>query len=109
MFNTIFLQKSAAGGMNPMMMVIFGLMFVVMYFFMIRPQQKKQKEQKNFMTELKKGDKVVTMGGIHGKIVQVSEDTPTILLEISEGTKIKIDKSVISLEYSLAANSTGKE
>lgn len=100
----IFLQAAGGGGSMNTFIIFMVLMGVVMYFFMIRPQQKKQKEQKSFLDDLKKGDKVVTMGGIHGKVVQVNPDSTTLLLEISEGTKIKIDKSVISLDYSLAAN-----
>jgi len=80
-----------------------------MYFFMIRPQNKKQNDQKKFVEELAKGQKVVTMGGIHGKIVQVNEDSSTVLLEVSEGTKIKVDKSVISMEYSNLANQPAAE
>lgn len=98
----IFLQGAAPGGFNPMMLILLG-MFAVMYFFMIRPQQKKAKEQKSFIEELKKGDRIVTMGGIHGKIVSVSPDTGTLLLEVSEGTKIKLDKSVVSMEYTQAS------
>ena len=95
----LFLQiGSGGGGFNPMMIILLA-MFGVMYFFMIRPQQKKAKEQKNFLEELKKGDKIVTMGGIHGKIVQVNADSSTMLIEIAEGTKIKVDRSVVSMEY----------
>ena len=99
----LFLQAGpGGGGFNPMMIILLA-MFGVMYFFMIRPQQKKAKEQKNFLEELKKGDKVVTMGGIHGKIVQVNPDSSTILIEVAEGTKIKVDRSVISMEYTDAS------
>jgi len=70
----------------------------VFYFFMIRPQQKKQKQQKKFIEELKKGDTVVTIGGIHGKIVDQNETSVT--LDIDRGTKIKFDKTSISLESS---------
>jgi preprotein translocase subunit YajC len=98
---TASILMQAGGGANSMWIILLA-MFAVMYFFMIRPQQKKQNQQKNFLTELKKGDRIVTMGGIHGRIVNVQEDSPTVLLEISEGTKIKIDKSVISMEYTQA-------
>ncbi len=104
----VLLQAPGGGSMNTFL-IFMVLMFAVMYFFMIRPQQKKQKEQKGFLEELKKGDKVVTMGGIHGKIAQSNPESSTILLEIAEGTKIKIDKSVISLEYSLLANNPNQE
>lgn len=68
-------------------------MLVVFYFFMIRPNLKKQKEQKNFRANLKQGDKIVTIGGIHGKILEV---TDTTVLINSEGTKIRMEKSAIS-------------
>ena len=97
MLNSIFLFA-----LDPMMLILLA-MFGVMYFFMIRPQQKKQKEQKSFLTELKKGDKIVTMGGLHGKIVSVNADSNTLLLEVSEGTKVKLDSSVVSMEYTQAS------
>ena len=65
---------------------------------MIRPQQKKQKDQKKFLEEVKKGDNVVTIGGIHGRIVAI--DGETIILEVEKGGKIKMDKTSISLEAS---------
>lgn len=68
-------------------------MLVVFYFFMIRPQMKKQKEQKAFREGLKQGDKIVTIGGIHGKILEV---TDTTVLINSEGTKLRMEKSAIS-------------
>ena len=75
-----------------------GAMVVIFYMFFIRPQQKKQKNQKNFITELNKGDKIVTMGGIHGKVTEVTDATLT--LDIDRGTKITIEKSSVSLEAS---------
>jgi preprotein translocase subunit YajC len=78
------------GGGQIIMLV---LMVVVFYFFMIRPQMKKQKEQKNFRAGLKQGDKVITIGGIHGKILEV---TDTTVLVSSEGTKLRFEKSAIS-------------
>jgi len=68
-------------------------MLVVFYFFLIRPQQKKQKELKSFRENLKQGDKVVTIGGIHGKILEI---TDTTVLINSEGTKLRFEKSAIS-------------
>ncbi len=69
------------------------LVVVVFYFFMIRPQTKKQKELKKFRENLQTGDKVVTIGGIHGKILEVAEST---VLVSSEGTKIRFEKSAIA-------------
>lgn len=74
-------------------LVMIVLMIVVFYFFMIRPQFKKQKELKNFRASLKAGDKVVTIGGIHGKILEINDTT---VLINSEGSKIRLDKSAIS-------------
>ena len=68
-------------------------MIVVFYFFMIRPQQKKQKELKSFRENMKVGDKVVTIGGVHGKILELSDST---VLINSEGSKIRFDKSAIA-------------
>ena len=68
-------------------------MIVVMYFFMIRPQMKKQKELKQFRENLSVGDKVVTIGGIHGKILAIDEST--ILISVESG-KLRLDKSAIS-------------
>jgi preprotein translocase subunit YajC len=71
-------------------------MFAVMYFFMIRPQQKKAKEQANFRNNLKEGDTIMTLGGVHGKIAAIESDD-TIWLEIDrKGTKMKMEKSAIS-------------
>lgn len=81
--------------------ITFGLIAVVFYFFMIRPQVKKQKDQKKYVNELKKGDKVVTTAGIHGRIIDVNETT--FLVEVDNG-KIRFDKSAISLEASKALN-----
>lgn len=78
-------------GMQSLLML--GLMVLIFYFFMIRPQMKKQKELKNFRENLKAGDKVVTIGGIHGKILEVSDTT--VLLQ-AEGTKLRFDKSAIA-------------
>jgi preprotein translocase subunit YajC len=78
-----------------------GGVIVVFWFFMIRPQAKKAKEQKKFVDNMQKGDKVVTIAGIHGTINKVNEDT-TVQLEVSPGSYIKIERSSISLEWSQA-------
>ena len=69
------------------------LIMVVFYFFMIRPQMKKQKELKKFRENLAVGDKVVTIGGIHGKVLEI---TDTTVLINSEGSKIRIENSAVS-------------
>ncbi len=73
--------------------IMLVLILVVFYFFMIRPQMKKQKELKKFRENLKVGDKVVTIGGIHGKILEVAEST--LLISVDSG-KIRIEKSAVS-------------
>jgi preprotein translocase subunit YajC len=90
-----------AGGFGSQQLIVFGLIAVVFYFFMIRPQTKKAKDQKKYVNELKKGDKVVTTAGIHGRILEVADST--FLVEIDNG-KIRFDKSAISLEASKALN-----
>lgn len=81
-------------GEGGMTIIMFGLMFLVFYLFMIRPQMKKAKEEKQFRAELKKGDKVVTIGGIHAKIAEVKETT--LLIEVGDGMKLKIEKTAVS-------------
>ncbi len=73
--------------------LMLGLMVLVFYFFMIRPQMKKQKELKKFREGLKAGDKIVSIGGIHGKILEVADTT---VLVQSEGTKLRLEKSAVS-------------
>ena len=87
------------GQFLPMLLII-----VVFYFFMIRPQMKKAKDHKKFVEELKKGDKVITTSGIHGKIVEMNDST--FLIEVESGTKIRFEKSSVSLESSKALNQT---
>ena len=97
----LFLMAGQEGG-NPMgMFVMMGAVMIVFYFFMIRPQSKKAKEQKTFLDGLKKGDKVVTIGGIHGKILKVGEDS--FLIEVDASTKLKIEKSAVSYDFTKAA------
>jgi preprotein translocase subunit YajC len=81
------------GGDGMSSMIMLGLMVLVFWFFMIRPQMKKQKELKKFRDGLAKGDHIVTIGGIHGKILEIADST---VLVQSEGSKIRLDKSAIS-------------
>ena len=87
---------------NPQIMQIFlfGGIFVVFYFFMIRPQQKKAKEAKKFIDELKTGDKVVTIGGVHGTVVSIREKTLVVEIDSSKGVRVVIEKSAISKDAS---------
>jgi preprotein translocase subunit YajC len=88
-------------------MVFMGLIIVVFYFFMIRPQQKKAKEQKKFVSELKIGDKVVTIGGAHGRIAEMEDDT--VVLEFERGARIRYSKSAVSMENSKASAPAAKK
>jgi preprotein translocase subunit YajC len=101
---SIFLMMDLQGkGSSSFSLVFMGLMILVFWLFMIRPQAKKAKQQKTFINDLKKDDKVVTIAGIHGKINKVNEDG-TISLEVSPGSYLKIEKSTISMEMSAALN-----
>ncbi len=84
------------------------LMFVVVYFFMIRPQMKKAKQERNFVSELKKGDRVVTKSGMHGKIIDFSEKNNAVIIETGAG-KITFDRTSISMEMSKKLNEPVKE
>jgi len=101
MIATIFLQAGTLGGINPQF-IMFGLIAIVFYFFMIRPQVKKQKDQKNFVNDLKKGDRIITTSGMHGKIVDVTDTY--FLIEGESGHKSRYEKSSISLDASKALN-----
>ena len=93
--------------MNIQQMLPLVLIIIVFYFFMIRPQVKKQKDQKKFSEDLKKGDKVVTTSGAHGRVVEINDTT--IVLEHESGHKTRYDKSAISLDASKALNAPPKE
>ena len=95
-FITILLQAESGG--NPL--IFFILVFGVFWFFMIRPQVKKQKQERKFREELKKGDKVITSGGLHGKVVEVAEKT--VKIDVGSSIVLKFDKSGISAELSNA-------
>jgi|TARA_B110000211_G_C13733249_1_gene401209 preprotein translocase subunit YajC len=88
------LLQTLTEGQGTSQLLFFGLIFVVMYFFMIRPQVKKQKKERKFREELKKGDDIITIGGIHGKIVEMKDSSVTIE---SYGVKLKVEKSAIAM------------
>ncbi|MFY0689019.1 MAG: preprotein translocase subunit YajC [Cyclobacteriaceae bacterium] len=97
MIQSILLQLSGgAGGYGQFIML--GGMVVIFYLFFIRPQQKKQKDSKKFIEAIKKGDQIVTVGGIHGKVVSVDDNTVTV--DVDRGSKLVLEKSSISLESS---------
>lgn len=105
MLQTIFLFLGAPGGKGSGFEFIFlGLMIFVFWMFMIRPQAKKAKEQKKFIQELQKGDKIVTIAGIHGTVYKLNDDGTTIQLETNPGSYIKIERSAISMEWTAAIN-----
>lgn len=100
---TFFLQAQPAaaqpgGGWSMLVMLI--LIIVVMWFFMIRPQRKQQKELQKFRDGLKKGDKIVTIGGIYGTVAEIKEKT--LLIEIDSNVKIKVDKNSVVKDFSEA-------
>jgi preprotein translocase subunit YajC len=72
------------------------LMFLVLYFLLIRPQQKRQKSRTGMLSTLKKGDKVVTIGGMHGTIMEINEDPATVVLRVNDTTKLTFDRSAIN-------------
>ena len=88
---TLLQQQSQGVGLSGMLMIV--AMIVIFYFFMIRPQNKKQKEIKKAREAMQAGDKIVTAGGIHGKIKEVSDTT--LIVEIAQGVSIKVDKSSV--------------
>jgi preprotein translocase subunit YajC len=82
--------------------IMMGLLMVVFYFFMIRPQQKKAREARQFRENLQKGSKVVTIGGIHGKVVEINDKT--VLLEVDGNVRLRFEKSAIAMDNSQQLN-----
>ena len=96
-YSLTFLQAQAGaqgGGSGLTMLLMLALIFVVMWLFMIRPQQKRQKE----LNSLKKGDKVVTVGGIYGTVIEVNDNK--VMLEIDKDVRIKVDKASLVKDFS---------
>lgn len=94
-----FLQQAAAGGENLIMTgVTFGLVILIFYFLIIRPQNKKQKETEKMLSAIKKGDKVYTIGGLHGTVHSTNEEKATVTLKVDEGssTTLEFNKSAIA-------------
>lgn len=99
-----FLQApQGAGSGSWSLLLMLALIFVVMWLFMIRPQQKKQKELNAFRNSLKKGDKVVTIGGIYGTVLEIKEGSNQVFIEIDKDVKIKVDKASLVKDFSDAA------
>ncbi len=98
----IFLQAQQPAGPDPMFnLLFFALILIVMYWLLIRPQMKKAKEQRRFIEQLQPGDKVVTLGGIHGEITKVYDRT--FLLRTADNTMITVDRSAVSLDLTKQA------
>lgn len=99
--NMIYLLQTApangqAGGWTMWVMLL--LIFVIMWFFMIRPQRKQQKELQKFRDALKKGDKVVTIGGIYGTVVELKDKS--VLIEVDKDVKIRVDRNALQGDFS---------
>ena len=96
----ITILQAAAGqqGGGWQMWIMLALIFVVMWFFMIRPQRKQQKELQNFRDSLKKGDKVVTIGGIYGTVCEIKEGS--VLIEVDNNVKIRVSKQALVKDFS---------
>ncbi|GAA4351712.1 preprotein translocase subunit YajC [Hymenobacter saemangeumensis] len=100
MFLVLLLQASAGEGFSQLLFpVAIGL---VVYFFMIRPQQKRTAEAKKFRETLAKGSRVVTIGGLHGLVVELTEDT--VVIEVDRGTKLRFDRTAIAREVGSKAS-----
>ena len=93
----ILLQQQGAGGMEQLLSTIvpFLLIILVFYFLILRPQQKRQKERQKLLESVRKGDKIVTTGGIHGLVEGVEEKT--LLVKIDDNVKVKVEKSAVSV------------
>ena len=95
----ITILQAAAGqqGGGWQMWIMLALIFVVMWFFMIRPQRKQQKELQNFRDSLKKGDKIVTIGGIYGTVCEIKEES--VLIEVDNNVKIRVSKQALVKDF----------
>ena len=94
MLNTILLQAEGGGTAQ---FIMLGLIVVVFYMFMIRPQIKKSKLQKKFREGLSKGDQVVTIGGLHGKIAEIKDSV--VIIDVEGGNRLKVEKSAVTSEF----------
>jgi len=93
----------AQPGFGGFQFIFLGLMILVFWMFFIRPQAKKAKQQKTFIDNLQRGDKIVTIAGIHGTVNKLNEDG-TLSLEISPGSYLKVEKSAVSMEMTAQLN-----
>lgn len=107
MSNLLFLLMAPAesgqgAGGGSMTLIFILLLLLIFYFFMIRPQQKKQKQIEEYRNQLTKGDKIITIGGLHGKITDVQEKV--FVIEIADGVKITIEKAAVAIDEKEAKN-----
>ncbi len=92
--NLLAFQQGGDGSGVMSTVLMFGLIILIFYFFILRPQQKRSKERQKLLESLKKGDKVVTLGGIHGTIMGM--DDKTILIQVTDAVKLKFEKSAVT-------------
>lgn len=97
MLNYVLLEVTAKSGIPIQQIVLLGSIVLVFYFFMIRPQQRRHKEQRNLLEQIKKGEQVVTIGGIHGRVYEVTDDLITLEID-NKGSKLSVSKGSISIE-----------
>lgn len=98
MLRTLLLQADTAPQAWWGNLILIGGIIIIFYFFMVRPQQRKQKQHKSFVDSLKRGDRVVTIGGMHGRVVEIADEA--VVLDVDRGTKLTFEKSAISVEAS---------
>ena len=97
--SSLLLFAPPSGGETPNMfvqLIPLALIFVVFYLFLIRPQQKKQKERAKVLESLKRGDRVITIGGVHGTVAGIDSEKKTVLVQVADNLKIKFDRSAIA-------------
>lgn len=102
---SILIQAGGGGGYQQLIVIL--LIIIIFYFFMIRPQMRKAKLEKEFRETIKKGDKIITIGGIHGKVLDIADTT--MLIEVDNNVKMKIERTAVSVEATKAVNAPLKE
>lgn len=108
LLNALFILAADPKQGGTVQLIMMGAIILVFWLFMIRPQAKKAKEQKKFIDNLQKGDKIVTIAGIHGVVNKINEDG-TLQLEVTPGSYLKIEKSALSMEWTSAINKPAVE
>lgn len=99
-------QGGGAGGGMVGTLIMFALIILIFYFMILRPQQKRQKEREKMLTEIQKGDKIITAGGIHGTIVGIEEKT--YVIQIADNVKVKMDRSAVASVVKSTGEAIGK-